>query len=151
MAGNATPCIVASGSKKDKANFGLSGGIRHGKYWGQLNFNDDGKNGYHIKSTEITGYIVIDAYTRQIKGIAKIDGKGSYTFNLIVSDNGEPGTNDKFSLELSNGYKISGTLQGGNIQLHLKCADDKNNKDDGEDYQDKNEKEGNKNCGNGHD
>ncbi len=136
-----------SGSKKEKANFGLSGGIRHGEYWGQLNFHDESKNGQHIKSTEITGYTYIDATTRQINGIATIDGKGSYKFTLIVSDNGEPGTNDKFSLAVSNGYTISGTLQGGNIQLHKKCGDDKNNKDKGEDYEDKNEKKGKTACG----
>jgi hypothetical protein len=35
-----------------------------------------------------------------------------------VSDNGEPGRNDTFAIRLSNGYHASGSLSGGNIQLH---------------------------------
>jgi hypothetical protein len=37
-----------------------------------------------------------------------------------VSDQGEPGRNDTFDLTLSTGYHASGTLAGGNIQVHTK-------------------------------
>jgi len=48
---------------------------------------------------------------------AEIDGQpGSY--EVEVSDAGEPGRSDGFALTLSNGYKASGNLAGGNIQLH---------------------------------
>ena len=51
------------------------------------------------------------------------DVDGSYV--LVVSDNGEPGRDDTFSLTLSTGYVASGVIDGGNIQLHKeKCKDD---------------------------
>src|SRR5439155_74096 len=37
---------------------------------------------------------------------------------VVVSDNGEPGRSDTFSISLSNGYTASGKLAGGNIRLH---------------------------------
>lgn len=135
--------------KNDKATFGVSGGIKNGKFWGQLSYNDHGKDGMSVKSTSVTGYRVINATTREITGIAKVKGHESVTYTVIVVDNGEPGRNDSFSLELSNGYKNSGTLEGGgNIQLHMKCGDSHDNHDKGdkEDYYDKDEHDGNHNC-----
>ena len=134
------------GSCSDKATFGVSGGIKNGKFWGQLSYNDHCANGVKVKSTSVTGYIVIDAVTRQIEGIAKVNGQGPFTYKVVVSDKGERGRNDTFSLELSNGYSAWGTLKGGNIQLHKKCGDK-----DGEDDDDKDEQEGNHNCDNDHD
>ena len=88
-------------------------------------------------------------------GIAKVNGHGSFTYTVVVVDNGEPGhkrgqSNDSFSLVLSNGYSASGTLEGGNIQLHMKCGDSHDNHDKGdkEDYNDKDERDGHKNCDN---
>jgi hypothetical protein len=51
-----------------------------------------------------------------------------------VTDNGEPGRNDLFSIRLSNGYNAGGDLGGfrkggGNIQLHKPhCKDVKGGK-----------------------
>jgi hypothetical protein len=133
------------GKKHHKASFGVSGGIKNDKYWGQLSFNDH--KGMKIKSTSVTAYIIIDEFTRQIEGLAKVNGKGSYAYTVVVSDNGEPGRNDTFSLELSTGYSVSGTLSaGGNIQLHYVCGDDGNNPDE-DNYNDPNEDDGYKNCG----
>jgi Ice-binding-like len=129
-----------TGTSAEKATFGVSGGIKNGKFWGQLSFTDHGKNGMKIKSTSVTAYIVIDLVTRQIEGIAKVEGKGSFTYKAVVTDNGEPGRNDRFSLVVSNGYSVSGNLQGGNIQLHKNCGD----KNDDEGHDDKDEAEGNR-------
>jgi len=147
-------------NKNDKATFGVSGGIKNGKFWGHLSYNDHsskdhgkkndhGKNGIKVKSTSITGYTVIDAVTRQIEGIAQINGKGSFTYKVIVVDNGEPSNNDSFSIELSNGYSNSGTLKGGNIQLHKVCGEQNNHED--EDYDDQDEKDGHNGNHNDHD
>jgi len=155
-----------SGHKNDKATFGVSGGIKNGKFWGQLSYNDHGKDGVSVKSTSVTDYIVIDSVTRQIEGIAKV-GRISVTYTVVVKDLGEPGRNDSFSLELSNGYSASGTLTGGNIQLHMACGDSNDNHDKGdkndhfkkdkkddhnngdkEEYSDKDENDGNHNCDN---
>jgi hypothetical protein len=134
--------------KNNKATFGVSGGIKNGKFWGQLSFSDHGKNGVKVKSTSVTNYLVIDPVTRQIDGIAKVNGKGAFAYTVIVVDNGEPGRYDSFSLVLSNGYTVSGTLQGGNIKLHRKCDDARDGKDK-EKYDDKDERDGHNNCDSG--
>jgi len=140
------PCrdfVTGGGWIDDKATFGVSGGIKNYKFWGQLSFNDH--SGMKVKSTSVTAYIVIDAVTRQIEGLAKINGEGSYAYTVIVVDNGEPGRDDSFSLVI-NGYSASGILEGGNIQLHNKCG--KGDKGDKESYDDKHERDGNNNCDN---
>ncbi|MGA3246356.1 MAG: ice-binding family protein [Bacteroidota bacterium] len=144
------PCrdfVTGGGWIDGKATFGVSGGIKNGKFWGELSFNDHQKNSVKVKSTSVTAYIEIDAVTRQIEGIAKVNGKGPFTYKVVVVDKGERGRNDSFSLELSNGYKASGTLKGGNIQLHTKCGNSQDN-DDKEYYDDNDERDGHKNCDN---
>jgi hypothetical protein len=111
--------IEQSGQKNNKATFGVSGGIKQNQFWGQLSF-DDHSNSIKVKSTAVTGYFVLGPVTRRIEGTATINGEGSFTYTVIVTDNGEPGRNDSFSLALSTGYSISGTLSGGNIQLHTR-------------------------------
>ncbi len=140
--------FVLPGKKHDKnskATFGVSGGIKNGSFWGQLSFNDHAKNGVRVKSTSVTSYLVIDAVTRQIEGVAKVNGQGSFTYKVIVVDNGEPGRNDVFSLELSNGYQVSGTLSGGNIQIHTRCGPS-HDKGRHETYDDREEKKGHDSC-----
>jgi hypothetical protein len=112
-----------AGSNNGKSTFGVTGGSKHNNFRGNLSFQDHGRDGIKVKSTSITRYTVIDPVTRRIEGTANINGKGIFAFICIVSDNGEPGTNDFFSLELSNGYHASGILSGGNIQLHKKCSE----------------------------
>jgi hypothetical protein len=138
------PCsdfVTGGGWINNKNTFGVSGGIKNNKFWGNLSFNDHAKvNGVKVKSTSVTAYVVLDSVTRQIEGVAKINGKGAFGYTVIVTDNGEPGRNDSFSLMLSNGYHVSGTLQGGNIQLHKKCGG--KNVGSSELYNDENEKRG---------
>jgi Ice-binding-like len=114
----------------DKATFGVSGGIKHNNFWGQLEYNDH--NGEQVKSTEVTNYTVLDTVTRQIDGIAKVNGVDGLFYTVVVSDLGEPGRADIFSIQLFDAqlkaadnltglfYTASGTLNGGNIQLHVK-------------------------------
>ena len=124
--------VTGGGWINDKATFGVSGGIKNNEFWGHLSYNDH-KNGVKIKSTSVTAYIVIDSVTRQIEGVAKLNDGGSFNYKVVVVDNGEPGRNDSFSIELSNGYTASGTLRGGNIQLHKKCEGSKDKDDDDKD------------------
>jgi hypothetical protein len=138
--------VTGGGWINDKATFGVSGGIRNDKPWGDLSFNDH--KGVSVKSTKVMAYTVIDPVTRKIEGIARVNGKGSFTYTVVVADNGEPGRNrDNFSLVLSNGYSTSGTLKGGNIQIHKECGNP-HDKDDKEHYYDKNENDGHNNCNN---
>jgi hypothetical protein len=54
-----------------------------------------------------------------IFGTATIDGAGSFVFRIDVVDLGEPGTNDRYRLRLSNGYDSGNQqLEGGNVQIH---------------------------------
>jgi len=98
------------------ANFGVTGGIRKDAFRGHLTYIDHGK-GLKVKGTGVTAYVVVDAKTRRIEGTASINGVAG-TYQVVVSDNGEPGKNDTFAITLSSGYAASGKLAGGNIQLH---------------------------------
>jgi len=52
-----------------------------------------------------------------LTGTAK-NGKAKLSFTVDVTDNGEPGTLDTFSIQVSNGYSASGNLTDGNITIH---------------------------------
>ena len=106
-----------------KGTFAVSGGIRRGQFWGHLNYIDH-STGMHVRSTEVTGYAVVDATTRRIDYNVDVDGSAG-TCTVLAADNGEPGRDDMFDITVSNGYHAGGDLGGsgsggGNIQLH-KC------------------------------
>lgn len=110
-----------TGSSSAKSNFGVAGGIKQGAFWGHLTYDDHG-SGLQVKGTGVTGYTAdpVDPASptlRHITGTAEINGQ-SGSYQVDVADNGEPGRNDTFTITLSNGYSASGTLTGGNIQLH---------------------------------
>jgi hypothetical protein len=106
--------MMVNGSK---ASFGVSGGSTP---IGDLTYIDPGA-GVTVEGTGAAVYTLVDQASRKLEGSADIDGvAGSYT--LIVSDLGEPGSGDTFELTLSTGYHASGTLGGGNIQVHAKPA-----------------------------
>ena len=113
--------VPPSGSR---ANFGVGGGTKQG--WGHLTYIDHGPNGPRVKGTGVTAYGVIEGTTtRHIEGTAQINGQDGFTYKVDVADNGEPGRDDTFAIELWKGmskvYSASGTLGGGNIQLHTPC------------------------------
>jgi hypothetical protein len=107
-----------------KADFGVAGGIKDGAFWGHLNYVDHG-SGMHVKATAVTGYAVDpnDPDCRMIDYDVTIDGQPGKA-RVRACDKGEPGRNDVFRIELSNGYSAGGDLGGshpggGNIQLHM--------------------------------
>ena len=104
----------------DRANLGVAGGIKNGGLWGHLTYIDHGPNGIKVKGTDVTSYEVTGLTSRRIKGIAEVDGVSGIGYTVDVTDAGEPGRDDTFSITLSNKYSASGTLAGGNIQLHAK-------------------------------
>ena len=53
-----------------------------------------------------------------ITGLAETNGSGSHTFKVVAADNGDPGRNDAFTLQLDGVDPAGGTLGGGNLQLH---------------------------------
>jgi hypothetical protein len=107
-----------------KANFGVAGGVKNGAFWGHLNYVDHG-SGMHVKATAVTGYAEDpnDPDCRIIDYAVTIDGQPG-TARVRACDKGEPGRNDVFQIQLSNGYSAGGDLGGsrpggGNIQLHM--------------------------------
>lgn len=109
-----------TGPSGARANFGVAGGIKNGGFWGHLTYIDHAPSGPKVKGTGVTSYEVTGPTSRRISGTAEINGVGGFTYTVDVTDNGEPGRNDTFSITLSNGYSAAGTLAGGNIQLHAK-------------------------------
>jgi len=103
-----------------RANFAVAGGVKHGELWGHLTYIDHGPRGFKVKGTSVTSYEDIGPTSRRIKGTAEVDGVGGTEYTVEVTDAGEPGRDDTFSISLTNGYTASGKLAGGNIQLHGK-------------------------------
>jgi hypothetical protein len=102
-----------------KGTFGVAGGLKNGSLWGHLVYDDHGA-GMRVKGTGVTAYTVTGPTSRHIEGTAEINGQSGFSYQVDVNDAGEPGRGaDSFTLRLSNGYGASGTLGGGNIQLHL--------------------------------
>ena len=99
------------------ANFGLVAGTRNGTPFGHFVYIDEG-TGLKLRASSITAYQIISDTKRHIEGTAEINQVGGSTFTLDVVDNGEPGNTDTISLNVSNGYSATGTLVGGNIQIH---------------------------------
>src|SRR5438093_5859122 len=83
-----------------KGTFGVAGGIKNGALWGHLTYIDHGTN-MKVKGTGVTAYTVTSPTTRHIEGTAEIDGR-SGSYQVDVSDNGEPGRKDTFSIMWSN-------------------------------------------------
>jgi hypothetical protein len=100
-----------------RANFAVAGGIKGKGFWGHLEYHDRGAN-LTVHGTGVTAYVATGPTTRHIEGTALVNGQAGFTYQVDVTDNGEPGTADVFSISLSNGYSAGDTLRGGNIQLH---------------------------------
>jgi len=85
---------------------------------GNLTYQDHGVANRTVKSIAITS-VAVTGNCAQILGTATVNGNGSFGFQVNVCDNGEPGKDsDTFSIIMSDGYTASGTLRGGNIQIH---------------------------------
>ena len=137
---------IEDGASGVDANFGVGGGIKRGKLWGHLNYVDHGSQRLKAKGVSVTGYAVVDSTTRRINGTAQVNGQPGFTYQLDVTDNGEPGRNDRFSIGLFNSagisvYTAGSKLEHGNIKLHKSHGDSCEQDDEGGD-DDGNESEG---------
>ncbi len=104
---------VANG---DRSNFGF---VVKDDLSGSLTYLDHGQS-FLLKADGYTSLIVNGNNAIFTGSGTKNDGKLSVavSFTVEVIDNGEPGSSDFFSIRLSDGYVASGTLAGGNIQIH---------------------------------
>ena len=101
-----------------KGTFGLvAKAANSGTSSGNLTYQDHGLQDRTVKSTAITS-VTVNGNCAQILGTATVNGSGAFGFQVQVCDNGEPGSNDTFSINMSDGYVAAGTLRGGNIQIH---------------------------------
>jgi len=86
----------------EKANFGFVAGTNSdGSLFGHLNYVDKEAD-LHVRSTDVVSYTIVDADTRTIVYDVVIDGVAA-TATVVVSDLGEPGWDDTFSITLSTG------------------------------------------------
>jgi len=107
---NEVPCDFVTGGgfiihNGAHANFGVGGGVKNGAFWGHLEYNDHSTTPpMKVHGTGVTGYFFIDENTRYIQGTCKINGVAGFTYEVKVTDNGEPGRgSDLFSIGLSTG------------------------------------------------
>ena len=102
----------------DKGTFGLTAQAKNGSPSGHLTYQDHGTLSRTVKSFAITSVTVL-GNCAQISGTATVNGSGSVGFQVNVCDNGEPGKDsDTFTINMADGYTATGTLGGGNIQIH---------------------------------
>jgi len=109
--------FVTGGGWEDspRRNFAVAGGIKNGGFWGHLMFTNHA-TGEKVKGTGVTAYGGTGT-TRHIEGTYDNNGSPGL-YQVDVDDQGEPGRNDTFMLLLNGVPAASGTLAGGNIQLH---------------------------------
>lgn len=114
---NDAPIIkVTGGGKIDGKNvtFGFNADHAPG---GNLNYKDKAAD-IHLLSDTIDTFVADEENNRvTFTGTGRI-GNQPVTFLVTVTDNGEPGRNDTFQIEIGNGYSKVGTLTSGNIQVH---------------------------------
>jgi hypothetical protein len=99
-----------------EATFHLS--ATHGKknkIVGSFSYSDPAAN-LSLSASKLTS-LSFNGNQAQFTGKAKL-GKHKVTFTVDVTDNGSPGTNDTFSISISNGYSAGGNLRSGNINIH---------------------------------
>jgi hypothetical protein len=86
------------------------------KLIGSVMYNDPATP-FSISSSKITS-LTFSGNSAHITGTAKLSKKNQLSFTVDVIDNGSPGTNDFFSIQVSNGYSASGNLTSGDISIH---------------------------------
>ena len=131
-----------TGPSGNDAEFKFKAGFKVGENTdssphGEIVYIDDGfECSLRMKSTSVTAYLEKGPNSRRIQGTAQINGHDG-TYQLDVTD--DESATDSFAIRLSNGYSASGRLKGGHIEIHKRCPndkDDKDNKDKDEDHKD---------------
>ena len=109
---------IAVGTDGGKGTFGLTSRANaDGTPSGNLTYQDHVQD-KTVKSTAVTS-VIVNGNCATVLGTARVNGTPGFGFQVDVCDNGEPGKDtDTFSLVMSDGYTASGTLGGGNVQIH---------------------------------
>ena len=109
-----------SGPNESQASFGVDGRLQMSKkktrIIGSVTYQDPAVP-FTFRSMKITT-LTFNGNQAHLAGTGKINGKTRASFTVDVIDNSQDGTNDFFSIHLSNGYSASGFLTSGNISIH---------------------------------
>lgn len=95
----------------------LSGGVQ-----GQLEFQDHEAN-MDVKSQSVQWVYAPSQVDGYFSGTCQVNGVSGYTFFVQVHDQGQPGSNDDFTIWVLDSfnnpvYTSGGVLAGGNIMIH---------------------------------
>ena len=118
-----TTCKVTGGGyifvdpQQDRGGFSIEVKVSSsGRVSGKAAYKDS-TSGVDFRTNLITS-ANFKGNTATITGTGTTNGFAT-TFTIAVQDKAEPGAGqDTFSIQLGTGYSKSGTLQGGNIQIH---------------------------------
>jgi hypothetical protein len=111
------------GTGRDIATFGFNAGSRGGVLHGQLQYIDHAAS-LNVHSLSIDSFgVIAGTPCVTFSGSARVNNADGYSFTVNrACDNGEPGIgHDTFDISVSGpgvSYSRSGTLTGGNLQLH---------------------------------
>ena len=105
-----------------RATFGLVAGIQQDStLTGHLVYIDHGAVDFSLESASITSFTAsVCTATFKGNGTASSGGMtGNVTFEVTLQDNGEPGRNDTFAIQVSGAftYSANATLAGGNLEV----------------------------------
>jgi hypothetical protein len=88
---------------------------------GQQEYQDHGPiQPLNVKTIDVQAVVCSDDRKQaSLFGHATVDGMGSYEYRIDLTDNGEPGTSDKYGISIPGVGYASGTqtLGGGNVQI----------------------------------
>jgi hypothetical protein len=110
------------------ANFGfVVNQKRDGRIDGQLQYQNHA-NGTRVRISDFTSLLIV-GQTATFAGSGTINRQPG-SFIVTVTDAGEPGRNDWFSIFILGGPTDEGTLRSGNIQIHEPNCDEGNEDDE---------------------
>jgi protocatechuate 3,4-dioxygenase beta subunit len=119
-------CKVTDGGRitaanGDKATFGSVATVdAAGSASGAQEYQDHGPAAHLNVHSTVVLVVSCSGNKASVFGTATINGGGSYSYRIDLTDNNEPGVGyDKYRIRLSTGYDSGEqTLIGGNIQMH---------------------------------
>jgi len=108
--------VTGGGFLKDKKHFVIA--FRNGDPdWGHLMYSDQA-SGTRIRADKPFGNASVDPALGKEGGGTLSGTSNAGAFVAKIVDNGEPGREDWFSLDIA---AAEGTLEGGNLQVHRPC------------------------------
>ena len=113
--------VVINKIKEGKDDFGFNAQTGSNGPKGQLEYQNHARN-LNVHTVSITS-LNVSGNNASFSGTCTKNGAGSFSFTVMVQDNGEPGAGaDTFSISVSGGPTDGGTITKGNIQIHQAMA-----------------------------